>query len=148
MTTSLIRRTLRKFGAAPYLLTIASELERDAKEMEDVYSGVKISDDHAVAIQLVVLAIQPGGEGGNPYFRNTDIQCRLKRGPGGLGPEDQFLTQKISQPRPNCHGRQVKGRRDVKRLASGESCLREPLSALSSTEATENGFCHYFRSEI
>lgn len=39
MTTGLIRRTLKKFGAQPYLLTIASELEKEAKEMEDIYSG-------------------------------------------------------------------------------------------------------------
>ena len=39
MTTGLIRRTLKKFGAQPYLMTIASELEKEAKEMEDVYSG-------------------------------------------------------------------------------------------------------------
>ena len=39
MTTGLIRRTLKKFGAQPYLLTIASELEWESKEMEDVYCG-------------------------------------------------------------------------------------------------------------
>lgn len=39
MTKGLIRKTIRKFGAAGYLRALASELESESREMEDIYSG-------------------------------------------------------------------------------------------------------------
>lgn len=36
---SIIRKTLRKFGAQAFIAAIASDLESEAKHMEDIYPG-------------------------------------------------------------------------------------------------------------